>query len=282
MPLPFVPKNSADLHTWINRMQNRYKYRDRGTDLNLLRVIKAYYYATISFVDYQVGRVLETVDRMGQLDNTLIMFTSDHGEHLGDFNCFGKRSMHDASARVPLLVRFPSCFAPGKLCATAVSLVDVFPTLLGASGIADAGIDLDGVDLAEVARGATDRTNVYSQVGQKEEAIYMVVNEDLKYVYSAGDHREFLFDRRQDPRETKNLADAAKVRKDKDTMKRDLLSYLKGVNSGDAFVARGGSLDWRRYPRMKEDYLRDPDAKLLVQDYPSYPTHLPGYNVCDH
>ncbi|MFC1454090.1 sulfatase, partial [Verrucomicrobiota bacterium] len=95
MPLPLAVEHAPDLYTWINRFQNRYKYRDRGLDLNLLRVIKAYYYATISFVDNQLGRILDALERTGQLDDTLIVFTSDHGEHLGDLGCFGKRSMHD-------------------------------------------------------------------------------------------------------------------------------------------------------------------------------------------
>jgi arylsulfatase A-like enzyme len=82
MPLPFVPDGSEELHTWINRVQNRYKWRDRGIDQNLVRTIKAYCYATISFVDYQVGRILAALEETGQLDNTLIIFASDHGEDL--------------------------------------------------------------------------------------------------------------------------------------------------------------------------------------------------------
>ena len=63
-----------------------------------MRCIKAYYYACISFVDFQIGRVVDTLAEAGELDNTLILFTSDHGEHLGDYNCFGKPA---CTTRVP-------------------------------------------------------------------------------------------------------------------------------------------------------------------------------------
>ena len=63
MPLPLIPDDSETLYTWVNRLQNRYKYRDRGLDFTLLRQIKAYYYATISFVDYQIGRILGALEQ---------------------------------------------------------------------------------------------------------------------------------------------------------------------------------------------------------------------------
>lgn len=281
MPLPMVPPDPAALMTWINRRQNRYKYRDRGLDLNLLRVIKAYYYATISFVDFQVGRILAALEAAGQLDRTLILFTSDHGEHLGDFNCFGKRSMHDASVRIPLVVRYPNRFSAGRRCATAVSLVDVLPTLLAAATGDRAAPEGDGLDLAGVARRrASDRT-VYAQFGQGQRAIYMGVNRSWKYVYSAGDDREFLFDRRNDPREFVNLARRAADRPVRDARRADVLEFLRKNQVSAAFVKRGATLRWRTYPRVDEAYLADPDAGLLRQDHPPYALDLPGYTDAD-
>ena len=134
MPLPNVPPDAEALYTWVNRHQNRYKHRDQGVDANLVRLIKAYYYACISFVDYQVGRILSALEERGQLDDTLILYSSDHGEFLGDYNCYGKRSMHDPPARVPMLARLPGRFPAGGRCATPVSLVDVLPTVLSVLG----------------------------------------------------------------------------------------------------------------------------------------------------
>lgn len=279
MPLPFAPPDSATLYTWINRLQNRYKYRDRGIDLNLLRLIKAYYYATISFVDYQVGRIRAALDEAGQLDRTLILFTSDHGEHLGDLHCFGKRSMHDASARVPMLVRYPERFPAGRQCGTATSLCDVFPTVLAAAGVSADGLGLDGVDLAETVGLPDGERIVYSQFSQGATGLYMAVSARWKYVYSAGDDQEFFFDRQKDPRETCNLASVAESQAAKSALKMQMLAQLAATGRTEAFVGEGNNVDWKRYPRVDETYLQDPDARLLVQDYPSYPLDLPGYAV---
>ena len=277
MPPPFIPAHSRELYTWINRLQNRYKYRDRGLDLNLLRVIKAYYYATISFVDYQIGRILHALEATDQLDNTLILFASDHGELLGDFGCFGKRSMHDASVRVPLIVRYPQRFAAGRRCSTATTLCDLFPTLLGAAEIPLEDLDLDGMDLAEVAATPDPQRVVYAQFGGDEQAIYMAATEDWKYVYSAGDQLEFLFDRKNDPEETTNVAKAETMPEPGVTLKQKLLRYLQAAGASNAYVERSGQLAWRAHARIDESYLEDPDARLLFQDYPSYPTELPLY-----
>lgn len=80
-----------------SRLQNRIKGRGDGVDNELLRTLKAYYYACISFVDNQVGRILQALEETGRLGNALILFTSDHGEFLGDYGCVGKRSMLDAA-----------------------------------------------------------------------------------------------------------------------------------------------------------------------------------------
>ena len=277
MPLPLTAGNNSELATWVNRLQNRYKYRDRGIDMNLLRVIKAYYYATISFVDYQIGRILGALEETGQLDDTLIMFTSDHGEHLGDFGCFGKRSMHDASVRVPMLIRYPSRFPAGQQCSVSTSLCDVFPTILGASGISPKGLCLDGRDLIEIAREPDPARTVYSQFKSKDKAIYMAVNACWKYVYSAGDRAEFFFDRQTDPAETDNLATATELNDAGKELKQNLLRYLESCGMTEAYVEQNESLEWREYPRFDESYLNDPDANLLVQDYTSYPMNLPGY-----
>lgn len=282
MPLPIRPDNRMEHWTWINRLQNRYKYRDRGIDLNLVRTIKAYYYATISFIDYQIGRILETLEAAGQLDNTLILYSSDHGELLGDFDCFGKRSMHDGSSRVPLIIRYAPRFDPGRKCTTAVSLVDVFPTLLGAAELSADGIELDGVDLAEVPANSDDKRTVYSQFCEGPKAIVMAVSEDWKYVYSAGDQSEFLYDRRSDPLECTNVAASPSVQITRNEMKRGLLEFLARTGCESSVVAAtDDSLDWRPYPRLDESYLAEPDARLLVQDYPSYEFDLPEYTSED-
>jgi len=274
MPSPIHAEDDKDLYTYINRHQNRYKYRDNGgQDINLMRTIKAYYYAAISFVDYQIGRVLDVLEKTGELENTIIVFSSDHGEYLGDYNCFGKRGMQDQSAKIPMIVRFPKKVKQNNVCNTPVSLVDILPTFADA---AETSIDekkFDGQSLIKIQNEESDRKYVYSQFGDKDSAIYMITSEKWKYIYSAGDQKEMLFDKINDITELFNLANN---RTDvKEQMKQDFLKYFKKINYTDAFLEENGKLDWKQYPLKDMSFLNDPDANLLKQDYEPAGTTLP-------
>ncbi len=271
LPLPHVPDNWASLQTYINRHQNRYKYRDQGIDRHLVRNMKAHYYACISFIDYQIGRLLEALAATGQFQNTLILFTSDHGELLGDYNCFGKRSMHDSCARIPLLAALPGRFDGGGRCDRPASLVDIMPTVLAAAGVDGGGLALDGVDLAALGDGRTGRTAVYAQHEVAGKATYTVVTEDWKYAYSAPDQQEYLFARKADPGESRNCAG--------DSAAQTILAQLRAQTLG--WLRQGGEMAacdgecWKTYPKL--NIPADPNAGLIVQDRPGYVLNLPGY-----
>ena len=136
IPLPKRPHGYEALQTWAMRHQNRYKWREGGPDDGLLRTMKAYYYAEISFIDYHTGRLLQALRDAGELTNTLIVYSSDHGECLGDYHSFGKRSFLDLAARVPLLASWPERLPEGEVCPVPASLLDVTPTFLEAAGVA--------------------------------------------------------------------------------------------------------------------------------------------------
>lgn len=322
MPMPNVPVDYDNLQMFVNKMQNRRKYRDRGIDVNLVRCIKAYYYACISFVDYQVGRILDALEETGQLDNTLILFTSDHGEMLGDYNCFGKRSMHDSCARIPFIMSQPGMYEGGKVCTTPVSLVDIAPTFLAAAEISDEDCAFDGLDIAKLMAGEVERDAVFSMksysgmpkfLGHTPEeyrnipvrdnkefedrigslngivgtyppeyegieaqacANYMIVTEQYKYAYSVPDNREFLFDKRTDPKETINSAGTALYKPVLLQMRQRLIDFLKehevtAIIDGDRF---------KKFPELKmPDML---DCGLLEQETKVdwYDDSLKGYN----
>ena len=299
MPLPNVPDGYESLLTYVNHAQNRYKYRDKGTDPNLARTIVAYYYACISFVDYQVGRILDALEHTGQIDNTLIVFASDHGELLGDYRSYGKRSMHDASVRVPMIARMPGRFDAGTVCDRPVSLVDLAPTFLSVAGASLGTHDPDGVDLHDVVTGASDRRYVYSQLAFSGEGMnrslqgegfadnpewtdaeriaayssYMCVSNRWKYIYSAPDNQEYLFDRVRDPRETRNRKGVTFASDALDEHRGALLSWLR--DGGETAGLDGDR--WRRFPQPKVD--SDPDSGLLIQDgyTPWAQMEIPGY-----
>lgn len=296
VPYPLVPENSESLLTFINKVQNRFKHRDQRIDGNLVRLQKAYYYACISFVDYQIGKILECLEKQKILDDTLILFTSDHGEYLGDYNCFGKRSMHDASSKVPLIIRYPKSFKANRIEENPVSLVDIAPTFLDAAEINTENEDFDGKSLFKITNGNCKRNTVYSRLSvqgkikdkilvQDEDEIkklndkekiaayslYMAVSKDWKYFYSAPDNKEFLFDKTNDPGETENKANNDKYLKEKNELKNSLMGHLK-KNKADAGIKEN---EWIEFPSYSVN--KDPDSGLLFQDHytPWADTSLP-------
>ena len=271
MPLPHVPQDAESLHLHINRCQNRYKGRDHGIDNNLLRNMKAHYYGCISYIDYQVGRILDTLEEQGQLENTLVLLSADLGEHLGDYNCFGKRSMHDSCARIPMLVSMPGRFDGGTQCTRPVSLVDVMPTVLNAAGCDLGGLALDGEDLHDVASGKSGRQAVYSQRAAEGEAIYTAVTDRWKYAYSAPDNREFLFDRVMDPRETRNKAGLPTTQNVLKSLREQTVAFFAA--SGETAAVDGNN--WKVYPKLGVP--EDPDTGFILQDSRGFALDLPGY-----
>jgi hypothetical protein len=129
----------------------------------------------IRYADEWCGRILNALADEGVLDETAILITSDHGEYLGDYLCFGKRGMHDAAARVPLLLRYPAAFPRGVRCDAPASLVDVFPTLLALGGSRSHAGDADGTDLAEVAAGQHDDRTIFSQYQRDARGVFMAL-----------------------------------------------------------------------------------------------------------
>jgi arylsulfatase A-like enzyme len=265
MPRPKRPADAEQLWTWWNRYQNRYKYRDQGTDDNLLRTMKAAYWACISFLDFHLGRLLAGIE---DLDNTLVLFSSDHGEMLGDYGCVGKRTMLDAACRIPLLARWPGRFDAGSRCAEPASLVDILPTCLQAAGH-EVGAGLDGVSLLDLAAGDTAREAVESQLQRGAHGLYMRATRRFKYVYSAADDREWLFDAETDPDETRDAAGEAP-----EVLAAQRAALLDSLRA-DELAVDGDH--WRRWPAATIP--ADPDAELLFQDPPnSVRAPAPGYD----
>ena len=115
--------------------------------LTLRRAVQAYY-ACVSFIDAQVGRLLDALDRLQLSEQTVVVFWSDHGYHLGEHNgIWQKRTLFEQSAKSPLIIRVPKAKGNGAPCRRIVEFVDIYPTVVAAAGI-DPPDGLAGRDLS--------------------------------------------------------------------------------------------------------------------------------------
>lgn len=207
MPLPSLhPDRGYMLHPWVARM-NVIEDSDAelGTDSARRKAIAAYF-ALCSFVDAQIGKVLAALDASGQRNDTLIIYASDHGETLGQRGRWGKSVLYADSTQVPLICAGPG-FQAGHQVTTAVSLLDIAPTITHALGAA-ADPDWTGKDLTRIAAQPhnPDRL-VFSEYHAANAAAagMRLASSDWSYHAYAG-YEEELFDRRADPLESVNLA----------------------------------------------------------------------------
>jgi arylsulfatase A-like enzyme len=125
---------------------------DTETAERTIREWTAAYYGAISSLDHNLGRLLETLDRQGIADDTVVVFTSDHGEMLGSHGQMHKVQPWDESVRIPFIVRYPRSIQPGRDVAASLGHPDILPTLLGLMGLPEPD-GLEGDDLSPVLRG---------------------------------------------------------------------------------------------------------------------------------
>ena len=171
------------------------------------------YYASVSYMDRQFGRVLHALDRLKLTDNTVVVFFGDHGWHLGEHTHWQKMSLMEESVRAPLIVAAPGMDGNGRATQALAEFVDLYPTLTELCGLPPPP-DLDGVSLAPVLQNPleTVKNAAYSQV-EYENRIYgrSVRTDRYRYIQWQGDGGgEELYDHDNDPREFHNLAASAR------------------------------------------------------------------------
>lgn len=160
------------------------------------------YLACTSFVDAQIGRILDALDESGQAENTIIVLWSDHGWHLGEKGITGKNTLWERSTRVPLIFAGPGIRAEGR-CGEPVELLDIFPTLIELCSLPKRS-DLEGISLMpQIVDPSTKRDR--PAITSHNQGNHAIRTTRWRYIRYADDSEE-LYDMIGDPKEWVNLA----------------------------------------------------------------------------
>ena len=205
--LPFVPKDDLDdIPALAATNANELKY---GMSELQQKQSLAAYYASVSFMDQQVGRLLDTLDRLDLRKDTVVIFTSDHGYNLGHHTLWQKGSLFENSVRVPLLISAPGFeSAAGKSSDALVELVDLYPTIAELTGLSEkVPSNLDGLSLTGLLKNpsrAKGHSEAYTVVGNRQRMGESIKTDRYRYNYWSGGEEE-LYDQMKDPEEFTNL-----------------------------------------------------------------------------
>lgn len=208
LPMPkLYEHDQRPNHPYLLDYRRSFNYDDYFDRDTVKRAI-AGYYGLCSFLDENVGKILRSLEDAGLADSTRVIYTSDHGDNLGTRGMWGKSTMFEEAAAVPLIMAGDG-IARGHVVQTAVSHVDVYPTILDALGNHETALreGFPGTSLLDIAQGVEPERNVlveYHGMGSATGA-FMIRHGKYKYVHYVG-YPSQLFDLESDPEELIDLA----------------------------------------------------------------------------
>ncbi|MDP7252943.1 MAG: sulfatase-like hydrolase/transferase [Planctomycetota bacterium] len=209
-------------------------------DPQVMHQMRAAYYASVNHIDDQIGRLLLALPA-----DTIIVFCSDHGEMLGDHQWLRKRNAFEASARIPMLMKFPDSMGiqQERAADIPIEIMDLMPTFLDAAGAAIPDT-VDGSSVLPWLRGESDNWREYlhgecASVPSLDSGMQYVTDGRQKYIWYPGTGNEHYFDLVNDPKEMTNLAEDPARQEEISGWRSRLISELEGRQEG--FVD-GGSL----------------------------------------
>lgn len=234
-----VPSDAADPNAWHGRRSDREVHRAR-----------AGYYGAVHHIDHQIGRVLRELRRQKLDGNTVIVFTADHGDMMGDHHLWRKTYAYEGSAHIPLIVRLPAGLREGvrPTVDAPVCLQDIMPTVLDAAG-ADIPETVDGASLMPLIRGDSvgwrpyvhgEHCTCYSPVQEMQ----YLTDGAWKYIWFPRTDTEQLFDLTRDPYEITDLSQDAEHADQLGRWRRELVDILSkrdaGLTSDGELIGQSG------------------------------------------
>lgn len=204
-PIKLHPRDGYQLHPWVAKQAAALAGDSAMRDEDERQLARSCYYALVSWMDHNVGRIVASLEANGMLDDTTIIYSTDHGDNVGARGLWGKSNMYEESVGVPMIMT--SDTQPGTVCDTPVTLMDVAETILDHF---DAPLDGDrpGASLYAIAQAPTQAERIvfseYHAVGAVS-ACFMLRKGDWKLIHYHGFEPE-LFNLAQDPEESQNRA----------------------------------------------------------------------------
>ncbi|WNW12628.1 choline-sulfatase [Pseudomonas sp. DTU_2021_1001937_2_SI_NGA_ILE_001] len=208
MPVAHTDQDALDPHS--QRLLKVYDLWDKPLPLDKIRDARRAYFGACSYIDHNIGQLLQTLEDTGLADDTLIVFSGDHGDMLGERGLWYKMHWFEMAARVPLLVHAPRQFTARRV-REAVSTADLLPTLVElAGGQVDARLPLDGRSLLPHLRGEGGHDEVFGEYMAEgtTSPLMMIRRGRYKFIYSEQDPC-LLFDVANDPQEREELSGSA-------------------------------------------------------------------------
>jgi uncharacterized sulfatase len=212
MPPPhrLTQQEKPDFSRWQETKFGNHGYHrhPHGTDEAWLKKMQAVYYGMVSFTDKHVGLILDALDRLGVADNTLVVYSTDHGDYLGQHGLHYKGAFHyEDGIRVPLLVRWPGRIKAGSVRDDLQSLVDLTPTFLEAAGAPVPGAMTGKSRVKNWTTGEDARRHVLCENRHQPTRLNLrtYVTADAKITIYHGETYGELFDLKADPGEVRNL-----------------------------------------------------------------------------
>lgn len=236
MPVPYSINDEMEYSPY--KGQNGRNQLPEYGDSTLIKYMMKNYFGLITEIDYWVGEVLRTLDDIGEKDNTIVVFVSDHGEMLGSHGMREKNVFYEESARVPLIIRYPKKIKP-QIINDKVSTLDLFSTIMDYTGV-DGGIR-DGESLRSVIEGKKKRDFVVTEwlYNGTNQPSHMIVKDNWKLFFNYSKESKVipvLYNLKVDPYEMNNLLalnnEFINIYQEKaEELKMDMIDFLKSKNS---------------------------------------------------